>query len=426
MTATAFAGAGFIAFAPGAFAATVSYDCTPSAIQDPFSTDVSYTIDAPAEAEPGETIDFRVNGAATTVPTSPLNLGSGNVSRTIPVSVYQNGDLVGSFDTTATNSAAIPAGGEIATDPPAGSFTAPETEGTLTFEIGDFTTVVSSLVTVTTTCVTDTPGAVHTTAVGTGGQGPGDPEDPEEPGDPEDSEEPGDPGDPGDPEDVTTPGRTESTGLYQCVSSNTDLLEDFETAATVVLSTDGDTFPVDTEIEVAGKVELAEGPVPPIDLEPGAVSATLSVGLSGDAAPAEGVDVFTRNTETLPGGAPISSLPAGTGSFTAQTAGAVDLSAGDLSMSIFEGLVTLDCSYEEAAAPPDDSVPPGDGGDGGGQDGDGGPADDKAPPAADDQLPVTGGTLGGLLAAALAALGLGAGTLFLARRRRAATAADVG
>src|SRR5699024_2142481 len=47
--------------------------------------------------------------------------------------------------------------------------------------------------------------------------------------------------------------------------------------------------------------------------------------------------------------------------------------------------------------------------------------DDKPAPSADGELPVTGGTLSGLVAAALAAVGAGGTGLYFARKRKAAT-----
>ena len=47
--------------------------------------------------------------------------------------------------------------------------------------------------------------------------------------------------------------------------------------------------------------------------------------------------------------------------------------------------------------------------------------DDKPAPSADGELPVTGGALSGLVAAALAAVGAGGTGLYFARKRKAAT-----
>ncbi|MDS1269905.1 hypothetical protein RIF23_06310 [Lipingzhangella sp. LS1_29] len=411
-SAAAFASVGFIAYAPGAFADNVvSYECTPSAIQDEFTTDVTYSIDAPSEVAAGESIDITVNGDSTEVPTSPVSLSPGDVSRTIPMEVYRDGEHVDTVETTAENSEEIPSGGEVETDPTTGSYT-PEEEGTYTFEIGDFETTVSSLVTVNTPCVTEEPAIVHEAVVGDGDDNGDDDNGDDDNGDDDNGDDNGD----DEPGVVTTPGRAEFTGTYECASSDPELLADFTSGAQVTVDTpDGTEFPADEDIRVTAEGTLDNGPETPVDLAEGDVVGTIHIAASGDAAPEDGIALSAANDEPFGAGDIIAGLDT-EGTFTPGGAGAVEFAAGDLTISVLDGLVTIDCAWSG-----DD---PGNGGDGDpGENGDDGdPGDDQQPPKdeADGQLPVTGAQLGGLVAAAVAALGGGGAAVYLSRKRKAA------
>ncbi|GAA3746042.1 hypothetical protein HDA32_000368 [Spinactinospora alkalitolerans] len=234
---------------------------------------------------------------------------------------------------------------------------------------------------------------------------------------------------PAAPGAVTVPGRIQWNGIYRCTSSDTSLQPDFDSPATVTVTTEETDSGVGDTIEVAGEFSLEKGPRSPMKLAPEAATAELSVALSGAAAPERTLTLRTRNADPLPAGQDIL-FPEATGYLTPGREGEVGFAVGGLNLSIMGGIVEVECL-------PDGAV--GNGGDGGEPPGPAA-ASDPVPPAGErtdarpapaedgarEPIPVTGAALTGLVAAAFVAIGGGAAAMLLSRRRRAARGGSAG
>ncbi|GLU47514.1 hypothetical protein [Nocardiopsis ansamitocini] len=222
---------------------------------------------------------------------------------------------------------------------------------------------------------------------------------------------------------VAAPGRTEWSGTYRCASSDPGLQPDFESPATVTVTTTDTGYPVGERIEAVGEFTLERGLKSPMKLGPGAVTAELEVALSGPAVSTRRFVLRTENSGGLPAGQDIL-LPTAAGYFTPDRPGAVELAVKGLELSFLGGILTVDCRVRDDTADeapvadlgsidrvPVGTTPPVGPPDPGQQDA---PVHEQAREA---PLPVTGAALGGLIAFAGVALACG-GVATLAARKR--------